>query len=193
MKIIEELNNLPDHSRIAIIIRHADRDRIPPKQYGNDVLLNEVEKQNSLLFGERIKHKQIKKIYSSPIQRCIQTGEYITKGYGQKLEIITTKSLGDPGLHIMDETSAGEFYLEHGFHVMLERFVKGEETPGVPTPAAFKKGMDEFISKNTAKKGITVFITHDSLIAFYDFCLTGKIYTQENWVNYLSGIIITLE
>ncbi|MDR0506087.1 MAG: histidine phosphatase family protein [Dysgonamonadaceae bacterium] len=41
---------------------------------------------------------KINKIFTSPVQRCVQTAEYIAKGYGKPLEITQSRELGDPGL-----------------------------------------------------------------------------------------------
>lgn len=188
--MIEELKKHPADSKIAMLIRHADRGPIPDGEFGNEIPINETGKKNAIEFGAKLKVHQINKILTSPIYRCIQTAEHISQGYGQKLEITVTKSLGDPGLHVSDEKLAGEFYLKYGFDEYHRRFVAGEEMPGVITPKAYHSAMDRFIKENTNESGLTIFVTHDSLIAFYDFCLTGRIYTKENWVQYLSGLVL---
>ena len=188
--MIEELKKYPVGSKIAMLIRHADREPIPEGQFGNEILINEAGKKNALEFGAKLKGHHINKILSSPIQRCVQTAEHISLGYGRELEITITKSLGDPGLHVSDEELAGEFYLKYGFDEYHRRFVAGEEMPGVITPKAYHSAMDRFIKENASESGLTIFVTHDSLIAFYDFCLTGRIYTKENWVKYLSGLVL---
>jgi ABC-type lipoprotein export system ATPase subunit len=45
-----------------------------------------------------------------------------------------------------------------------------------------------FINENTTKNGTTIFITHDMLIAFYHFSINKKVYTTDNWINYLTGL-----
>ena len=63
-------------------------------------------------------------------------------------------------------------------------------SPGLRNFHEFNEQMTHFIYSNTAENGITIYVTHDSLIALYDYCLNKKIYTQDNWVEYLGGIII---
>ncbi len=175
-------------NKIALLIRHADRDDIPEGSFGNDVLLNQIGQENAFNYGEKLKNQQITKIYSSPVPRCVQTAEFIGKGYGRTIEIIETVALGDPGLHINDEKIAGEFYLEHGFDVMYESFKNGTIIPGMATLESLNQNMNDFIHKNTNENETTIFITHDMLIAFYHFSINKTVYTKENWVNYLSGI-----
>ncbi len=188
--MIEEIKKHPIDSKLALLIRHGDRDQIPAGEFGNDVLLNEKGKQNSFAFGESLKELSINRIFTSPIPRCIQTAEYISKGFGKQLKVISTNCLGDPGLHIADEKIAGEFFLNCGFDEMYRRFINEEAIPGVPDSKIFSMLMTNFLITNTTEKGLTLFVTHDSLIAFYDFCLRKRIYTKNNWVKYLGGVII---
>lgn len=190
--MIDRLNNYNEKSKIALIIRHADRELIPEGEFGNEVLINDKGKKNSINFGNQLQQYKICSIYTSPIERCIQTAEFIAKGYNKKIKIIKTTSLGDPGLHVSNENKAGDFYLTYGFDEMYRRYVNHQQIPGVPTPSELKKSMTQFIKTNTKKEGITIFITHDSVIAFYDFALNGKTYSKENWVNYLSGMIVKI-
>ena len=176
------------NNTIALLIRHADRNDIPEGSFGNEVLLNQVGKTNAFNYGEKLKNQQVTKIYSSPVPRCVQTAEFISKGYGKNIEIIETFALGAPGLHIKDEKIAGQFYLEYGFDVMYESFKNGNAIPGMETLDNLNQNMNEFIHENTNENETTIFITHDMLIAFYHFSIDRTVYTKENWVNYLSGI-----
>jgi hypothetical protein len=190
MKIIKELNTHSPDSKLAMLIRHADREAIPKGTFGNEIPINEKGKQNAMRLGEKLRGTSINKILSSPIPRCIQTGEFIAKGYGKEIQITTTKCLGDPGLHITDDAIAGEFYLKHGFFEMQRRFMVNDPIPGMPDPATYFNSMSAFLKENTTEKGITIFVTHDAVIALYHYCLSKRIYSKEDWVDYLSGIII---
>ena len=193
MKLITELKKYSTNSKLALLIRHGDREHIPQGEFGNEILLNEKGRKNSLAFGVALKVFPIKRIMTSPIPRCVQTAELISEGFGGGLEIISTKCLGDPGLHTADEKIAGEFYLTHGFHEILRRFMREETVPGVPNGNYFNKIMTEFIHESTTENGITIFVTHDSLIAMYHFCLNGTVYTVDNWVDYLEGVVYKID
>lgn len=191
--MIEKLNKYNENSKIALLIRHADRELIPEGEIGNEILINAKGVENSIRFGNLLQQYKVNKIYTSPIQRCVQTSEYISNGYGEKIDIITSKSLGDPGLHVSDEKKAGDFYLKFGFDEMYRRYTNNQTIPGVPMPDELRKSMTDFIHTNTQENGITIFVTHDAVIAFYDFALNKKVYTKDNWVNYLSGIILEIK
>lgn len=184
----EILKRYNDQHRLSLLIRHADRDHIPDGSFGNEVLLNEKGKENSLKLGKTLSELKINRIFTSPVERCVQTAEFITKGYGKTIETIKTSALGAPGLHITDEKLAGDFYLKHGFDEMYNRFMQGKQIPGITNINDLKYRITNFIKENTTTNGITVFITHDMLIAFYHFSINKKVYTKDNWINYLTGL-----
>lgn len=176
------------NENISLLLRHADRDDIPQGSFGNEILLNEKGKQNAQSFGEKLAVNKINRIFTSPVRRCVQTAEFLVKGYGRSIEIIETNALGAPGLHINDEKIAGEFYLQNGFDEMYKRFMAGEEIPGIPNINELNYRITKFINENSTQNGTTIFITHDMLIAFYHFSINKKVYTKDNWVNYMTGL-----
>lgn len=186
VKVLHTINP----ANTGLMLRHADRDKIPQGSFGNEVLLNEKGIERSINFGTELKSIPLSRIYTSPIARCIQTSEYIVKGYGCKTEIIETRALGDPGLHIENAEIAGEYFLKYGFHEILDNYISGKIIPGMPTHEVFKERINDFIETNLSEKGLTLFITHDSMVAMYEFIQNGTIYTKENWVKYLNGPII---
>ncbi|KAA6310470.1 hypothetical protein EZS27_038230 [termite gut metagenome] len=177
-------------NKLSLLIRHADRDKISTGSFGNEVMLNEVGKANALKFGEALSDLKINKIMTSPISRCVQTAELIARSYGKAVDIIETKALGAPGLHITDEEIAGKFFIEQGFEELYRRIINDIPIPGIPTAKQFNQLMTVFLIENTKEKGLTIFVTHDLLIAFYHYSINKTIYTRENWVNYLSGLIL---
>ncbi|MEI8085627.1 MAG: histidine phosphatase family protein [Paludibacter sp.] len=193
MRIIDEIKKHPDKSKLALLIRHGDREQIPQGEFGNEILLNEKGRKNSLAFGVALKEFPVKRIFTSPIPRCAQTAELIAEGYGNNLEIISTKCLGDPGLHTADEKIAGEYYLAHGLHEILKMFMRNDPVPGVSNVQHLKSIMTKFLHESTNENGLTVFVTHDSLIAMYHYCLNKTVYTEDNWVNYLDGLVYKFE
>ena len=192
MNIVEGLKKHSAESKIAMIIRHGDREKIPAGEYGNDVLLNQKGQENSFKLGESLRPFQVNKILTSPIQRCIQTAEFLKKGYGREVEITQTQCLGAPGLHITDDVLAGEYFLKHGFFKILDEFIEGKSSPGLRDKLQYEKAMTDFIRSNTQKSGLTIYVTHDSLIALYHYCLNGTIYTTQNWVKYLDGVLLNI-
>lgn len=186
----EILKHYSNENRLSLLIRHADRDHIPDGSFGNDVLLNEKGKENASKFGENLSELIVNRIFTSPVKRCIQTAQQIEKGYGKQLDIIETTALGNPGIHIFDDKLAGEYFLQYGGFDMYQHFTQGKDILGVCTIEEMKLSMTNFINKNTTDNGLTLFVSHDMIIAMYHYCLNKTLYTPEKWVNYLSGLIL---
>lgn len=186
----ENLKHYSDEHRWSLLIRHGERDAIPDGSFGNEVLLNENGKQTAKSFGESLSGRKLNKIFTSPVGRCIQTAEFISKGYGSSVEIIETTALGAPGLHIADEKIAGAYFLKHGVLKMYDQFMQGVKIPGVPRIEEIRSSLTNFLSESTNDKGLTLFVSHDMLIAFYHYSINKTIYTKDNWVNYLSGLTL---
>lgn len=189
-KFIEQMNANSSEEKLAVIIRHADRDKIPQGSFGNDVLINQKGIGHSILFGQKLKDRKINRIYSSPIPRCVETGKFISEGYGKEFIIHESKALGAPGLHITDDQEAGKYYLGNGIDGMYHDFINNKPIPGVTSVSQYKDSMTEFLLDHTTEKGITLFITHDILIAFYHYALFGRVFTKPDWIGFLTGIII---
>jgi broad specificity phosphatase PhoE len=188
--MLEQIKKYSENDKISLLIRHADRDKIPAGEFGNDVLLNETGKERALNFGKSLSELKINKIFTSPVQRCVQTAEYITKGYGKPLEITQSHELGDPGLHISDDQVAGKFFLTEGFDELYYRITHNIDIPGISVTKEFNTNMTDFLTENSKENGLTIFVTHDLLIAHYHFSINGKIYPKDDWVKYLGGLIL---
>lgn len=188
-KMRDQIISISKPGNTVVVLRHADRNKIPDGEFGNHVLLNDIGIKNSIAFGRDLRTLSIAKIVSSPIQRCIQTAEYIIEGYGRPVTINTSRYLGDPGMHVTDAEAAGNYYLKHGGFAMLEKFIQGEPVPGMPTQHDFRRDFSQYLKEESNEKGLTLMITHDFLIAVADYTLNNKSYTPETWVGYLNGFI----
>lgn len=186
--IQEELQKFSKEDRISLLIRHSDRYEIPDGGEGRSILLTDTGKRNAIKFGENLSAFKVNKIITTPVERCIQTAECIVDGYGQKVVIEPSNVLG--GLHVKDWKIANDFLSSEGYNEWYRRIINEIPTPGINTAIQYKKLMTNFINENTREKGLTIFVSHDFLIAFYHYSLDKTIYTWENWVNYLSGLIL---
>jgi hypothetical protein len=191
MKIIEQLKSTEkQNKKLAILLRHSDRYDIKKSEFGNDVLLNPQGIEKAKKFGEELRKYKVNKIYTSPIERCVQTAENIVIGYSNKIEIIKTKALGDPGIHISNEDLLGQYYLKFGFWKIFENFKNNIPVDGLFSKEQVKEKFDNFLLENTMQEGITLYITHDWQIAFYAYAKQIKEFTKNNWIDYLEGLII---
>jgi len=179
-----------ENDKLSLLIRHGDRNKIPDGTFGNEVMLNDKGIANSLSFGRELSEFNVTRIFTSPVGRCVQTANLIAEGMRKDIAIIEAFELGDPGLHISDAQIAGEFGLKNGFHLLYERFIQGLYVPGVPEKPLIFQSITDFLVTQTRENGIAIFVSHDLLIAFYHFSINKTVYSKENWVKYLSGLLL---
>lgn len=191
--LLEKLQKIEDMDsrRIAVLLRHGEREAIPAGSYGNDVLLTQNGVADSTHFGKTLSCFKVNRIYTSPVPRCVQTAECIKKGLSSSApEIIYDDMLGNPGFHIADADIAGKAYLEYGCMGVYERFSRGEIVNGLASADFLRVHPIQWLKARTSEKGMTLFVTHDALIAHFAFANGIHAYDAENWINFLDGIIL---
>ncbi len=186
---LKTTNNISGR-KIAVLMRHAERERIHQGEFGNDFPITEGGARMAFEFGTNISGLSIAKIISSPIPRCVQTAEAIRKGIGREVEIITDNHLGDPGFHISDAEKAGKYYLEFGAKGVSEKFVNGESMAGISSAEYLRTKAFDWLKSQTYDNGIIILVTHDALISHFAYANGIKTYSKDNWVNFLDGIIV---
>ncbi|HQP05048.1 MAG TPA: histidine phosphatase family protein [Bacteroidales bacterium] len=194
LTLLNGLHEITSMGSYAIFIRHADRYKIPEREFGNEIELNEAGFRRSIEYGKALSHLKINQIFSSPIKRCIQTAENIVLGYNKTLPIILTKHLGDPGAFTSDGKLAGESFQNMEFNNLYNMLISGELVRGNRPLQEGASILNEYISINAVPEGVNIFVTHDLIVALYAYAQFGKKYTPgTDWVNYLDGLIIKIE
>ena len=184
-----DINSIKTNS--VLFIRHADRDEIPQNEIGNNILLNEIGKSNALNLGMTLTHTPICKIYTSPVERCVQTAEFIKKGTEQNIEILKSNILGSPGALISNGKKTADLFRNEDGYVIYSRIINGEKINGFNSLEITFKKLQDFFKEIHSKKELTICISHDLLIMVYIFILQKKICKQENWLDFLDGISLT--
>lgn len=186
-----DLRSISKGSTVAILLRHGEREEIRPDDFGNEVALTRRGMQSALDLGRLLTKYNVKKIYTSPLKRCVQTAECVLQGLSKSIEIVPTKMLGNPGFHIADAALAGPSYLKYGGEGVFERFRNDSILEGLATKDYLKTEAMSFIREHTEPEGITLFITHDAAIAHFTLANGIRDYGKDGeWVDYLDGCII---
>lgn len=193
--LIEKLHNIDNinSKRIAVLLRHGERGEIPTGSFGTEVLLSLNGIKEAISFGKKIADLKIAHIFCSPIGRCVQTAKFIKEGLTEKqqdIQITQEAQLGTPGFHIANADIAGKAYLDYGCSGVFEHFSQGEEIPGIASVESLKTNAMQWINNKTTQNGITLFVTHDALIAHFAYANKIHNYSKENWIQFLDGIII---
>ena len=176
----------------AIVIRHAERDDMQKWQIEQP--LNDEGKQHATELGKKLKGFKNYVFFSSPVDRCRETVEYMQKGI---LNDVTkpcdfSDLLGRPGAFVVDRNnnafrtnpSCIDVVMAQIAHEKLEGIRPTEE--GAKLLTDFTVGQMNIVPEGT----LLVFVTHDAIIAPLIFELTGEKFDRNNWPDFSDGIII---
>lgn len=171
----------------ALIIRHSIREAIPEGQAGNNVPLTAEGRELARILGESIADR-LSTISSSPIGRCKETAEHILKGARCRMEVPTTKMLGDPGVFIADDQAAWTTFKTLGVRGVMMHISRSQEIlPGMNAPRAAAYDLLEAMMEKCREPGLHVFITHDVILAGAVGQLMDAVETEVDLPGFLEG------
>lgn len=163
------------------LIRHAEK-----TDSSVHAELTKKGHDDSILFGEKLKINNIKidLIISSPISRCIQTAQMISKGYGN-IKIEESILLGDPGVFIHNGDLAMEVFKKYKLIDIINMQLSGKVLDGFNKIDAATKKLLSFMEK---QKGNTLYISHDAIITpFINYIGDNNSIEENDIVDYLCG------
>ena len=141
--IIDAYENVPLDRSITVLLRHSIRYPIENDAEIYTAQLTPEGKKLASTFGSWIKSKfKIGKFFSSPINRCIETGKFMANGAGNGRAILPEPVLGHPN--------------ENGEYDSLDDYLASGVWPGriidianKMIPAAHNQAMNFYISHDT--------------------------------------------
>jgi len=107
-------------------------------------------------------------IYSSPVQRCLDTGERINEGAEWSFDVIESEMLGHPGPFVIGKINEEVNKLvahaqQNDDWSFLHRHVAGEDIPGMRNRSV---GAENLVKElHPSEHGFVLCISHDSIIA----------------------------
>lgn len=193
LKLLQGLDEMEVGRKYAMFIRHADRDKIPEGEFGNEVELNEKGILRSIELGKLLRHHRINRIYTSPISRCVQTGLSISTGTGRIIAMESSNLLGDPGAFVYDGDMAGFQYMQLGFEKCYDHLLNDIPVDGNYPIKTGASTLTDFIRNTTKEPGINIYVSHDMIVALYAYAVFRKKFEPgANWVKYLEGLIFQI-
>ena len=183
------LNNINKQKTNILLIRHSERYQLPQEGFGMEVSLTPKGIEMAKEFGNKIQQFELNQtIYTSPIKRCVQTAENIAKNYSHKTKISQSSMLGLPSVFVNDGQKAGETFKSMTQYQFYRKYISNIYLEGWND---FEKScieLDDFF-RSSASKELTLFISHDIIVMFFIYFKTGKIFSENEWLNFLDGII----
>ena len=192
-----QLRALPAQADAALILRHAERDVIPPGTFGQDVPLTargiaDAERLGATLAasGRRLCAT------ASPVPRCADTARAILRGAGRpEEEVALDWRLGEPGPFVVDEQLAGALFLEIGILEIARRQLSDAEPPsGMRETSEGVELILELAASPLRSDGrLRLYVTHDGILAVLVAFLYRLPIDAIPWPGYLDGLLLWRE
>jgi hypothetical protein len=170
-------------SGVAFVIRHAERYPIENPAGVFEADLTEKGYRDAFEFGKKLSSKyRLQSISSSPLQRCIHTGEAISQGFGMDIPIRGRWWLFSPFLN-NNHPDAEAIKIAPTGNVK-DRLIAGVD----------KNTLDMLLNRIFIPRdpdSLTLYISHDSTVSPLAAYLEGKdtIYVEQ-YPGYLEGIAL---
>ena len=190
LKLAKNISLLPNNKAIAGLIRHAERSIIPKGELGNELRLTQYGKKSTQLLTNLLSNYLIK-IYSSPVKRCMQTAKILLTGARYK-QVGSSNLLGDPGIFITDPASTDSYFLHNSPSAIVCKLLNQEANPPGfchSTDAAVKQLL-YYLINNSVEIGITLFVTHDSILSVVLGWLFQEKTIASLWPDFLESLFI---
>jgi hypothetical protein len=182
---------LDKSQNMAILIRHSERNHIPDGVHDIVTPINAQGEVIAAELGEKLRVFDAIKIISSPVDRCVQTGNVLMRGFGVQSEISFSNLLGEPGPFVFDCEVAKEHFIQMTCKTVVETQISGQPLAGIRPikegSELLKNWIVSEIQQNTAGR-LVVFISHDAILAPFIFQYTGEIFNHEHWIDYIDGV-----
>ncbi|MDO9087930.1 MAG: histidine phosphatase family protein [Anaerolineaceae bacterium] len=168
--IFEAFENIPTDQAVNVLMRHSIRFPIESEAEIFTAQLTPEGENLAYRFGSWVNSRyQIGKIYSSPINRCIETGRFLGKGAGNNRVVLTEPVLAHPN--------------ENGEYDSMDLYLSSGIWPNRIKNIARKLIPDDQL--NT----LNFYITHDTvLVLMAAYWLNLDIRDPEAWPRYLEPL-----
>jgi len=191
---VPDLASLNGSGRAALLVRHAAR-------HGRDVALHSdgltpEGREMARKLGERIcEHGRIR-LFSSPIQRCVDTASLIAEGAGCDARITITTMLGMPGTYVIDEEAVDKHLAVMGLHRFAVEWVSGRipAKAMAPVPQGTRTLMD-WVLKNMqeSEDGLDIYVGHDLFLTPVLVNYLGYDIAAAGLLGFLDGFTVTMD
>lgn len=191
LKTQDIIDLINQNNKVGLFFRHSERFSGVNALIGDNILLTENGKQMAFNLGKSLSVLTSVSFFSSPIERCVQTVEEISKGMNtQKKSIIKTQMLGDPGVYFDRESkiNCGFAMEKKGFHNYVRDYFQYGIADGSKQLTKASEELNEFILNNM-NTDITFFNSHDFLVASFMRYCGVKYPIQSDFVDYLEGVL----
>ena len=190
MTIDEIVGELRRGTRVALMVRHAERPKMDPNDpsFGDALPLTYEGRRTARKLGAWLREfADDVQFCASPLRRTRMTAECIAEGMGVPgIEIPTDELVGNGTFYYDDPAKVLEVFKPANFFpACCEYFEKGEQR-GFNNLHAATDDFEKWIAVNMRKR-LFVITTHDLYVAAFLTARKVGTFSRENWVRFLDA------
>jgi len=188
--ILAELNV---GSRVALIIRHAERphiDRNDPT-FGETLALTPAGEADAFALGTLLKpFAHDVAFHSSPMNRTRETARQIAHGMGiSPATIEEWEELGNSSFYFTCQRELFEAFKGHDIYPMMEAYLHGKPLAGMGDLHAASDRLEAWIDRHHTRR-LTIFATHDLYNAAFLTARNAAEFTATRWIGFLDSAAV---
>lgn len=190
-EVLEVICNNKDVDYVCLLMRHAEKQLISDDPFGNDVGLTDDGITNTKRLEKKLQ-PYIGYVASSPLKRCVDTAEILSKNKS----IHKTQLLGDPGIFIENPVQAGKIFLNKSPQIIANHLLSVETNPDGfcrSTSDTISNLINQVIKMGSASSLLSVFVTHDIILAIIVAFYFSETDAAHVWPCYLEGLLFWRE
>lgn len=179
-----------DDEAVGILVRHAERTPIHTAEDASLAPLTEDGRHQAKLLGNQLALFPVDGIFSSVIERCVDTAKCVVEGLGEARKIQTHPILLKA--YMADwEIAKREIFRGNPMQI-IHAYLNGAQIPGMLSPGEGSQNLLQFVTRHVKKGAITLFFTHDALIMPFCQHFTGTRFSPETNVPWMASSIIRI-
>ncbi len=172
-----------------LFLRHAHRPPFEQSSWGHNVSITPEGKCASTSLGKHLTSNKLSYcIWSSPIKRCVETAEAISRGVGSNKAVKKSSLLGDPGFFIQNPQQAATFFKKYSLPNVIDLYLQEKSLPGFfSVETGCQRMLSVLLEKNASA---SIWVTHDICVAILACFLFKQTSCKALMPNFLEGIMI---
>lgn len=192
---LEDLQDELRHgSRVALLVRHAERPKIDPNDpsFGDALPLTYEGQRTARKLGRLLgEFRDDVQFAASPLCRTRMTAACIAEGMGlPDAEILTDGRLGNESFYYADAGEVLEVFKPNNFFTACFDYFASGEQRGFRNLYAATDAFETWIATNMTKR-LFVIATHDLYVAAFLAARKAGTFSRETWVRFLdAGAIV---
>ncbi|MEI6805295.1 MAG: phytanoyl-CoA dioxygenase family protein [Myxococcaceae bacterium] len=187
----KSLVHISDQKTVLGFMRHCAREPIPPGTIGNEVKITPQGIRDTLRV-QKLLGGRVAKLYSSPVSRCLETANLLSPIARVSL-VNQSSKLGAPGVFVEDPEVAAMVFLQYQDRPieLAQALINEVKFSGFYESTSISiQGLIDYFLAEINEPGISICVTHDSILGVMIGYFFPESSLQELWPDYLDTLFI---